>query len=64
MSKEWTFEEAKKDYKKRYKSCKHCKFAHKSPYVSCEVRDVLKKIRFPKTKAKYCKYYTTTNEEI
>ena len=48
MSKKWTFEEAKKDYKKRYKNCKHCKFAHKFPYVSCEVKDVLKKIHFPK----------------
>lgn len=58
VDKLWTLEEAKKDYKKRCKSCKHCKFANKFSYVSCEVRDVVKKIHFPKLKARFCKYYT------
>ena len=55
--KEWTLEEAKEDYKKRHKSCKHCKFANKCLYVSCEVKDILKKIYFPRLKAKFCRYY-------
>ena len=58
VDKEWTLEEAKKDYKERCKSCKHCKFAHKFQYVSCEVRKKKKKIHFPKLKARFCKYYT------
>ena len=58
VDKEWTLEEAKKDYKERCKSCKHCKFAHKFQYVSCEVRDIVKKIHYPKLKARFCKYYT------
>lgn len=58
VDKSWTLEEAKKDYKERCKSCKHCKFAHKFQYVSCEVRDIVKKIHFPKLKARFCKYYT------
>ena len=58
--KEWTLEEAKEDYKKRrkkHRSCKNCKFAHTYEYISCEVRDVLKKIHFPRLKAKFCRYY-------
>ena len=58
MDKLWTLEEAKKDYKENNKSCKHCEFANKISYVSCEVKDVLKKIHFPKLKARFCKYYT------
>lgn len=64
MSKKWTFEEARRDYKENNKNCNNCDFVHKLPYVSCEVKDVVKKIHFPKLKAKYCKYYTVTNEEI
>lgn len=58
--KEWTLEEAKRDYKKcrkKHRSCKNCDFAHTYEYISCEVIDVLKKIYFPKLKARFCKYY-------
>lgn len=64
MSKKWTFEEARRDYKENNKNCNNCDFVHRYLYPTCMIKEGILKIRFPKTKAKYCKYYTTTNEDI
>ena len=52
------------DYKENNKNCNNCDFVHRYLYPTCMIKEGILKIRFPKTKAKYCKYYTTTNEDI
>lgn len=57
VDKEWTFEEAMKDYATNFKSCNNCKFGHQKYYLSCRIKGFYKKIYFPRLKAKHCKYY-------
>ena len=45
MSKKWTVEEARRDYKENNKNCNNCDFVHRYLYPTCMIKGGILKIR-------------------